>query len=114
MRPQTEMLAGILAIGAATIAILLSAGHAEAELQHAASMRPDVLSCDTDAECAALPPCALKPGCDGGPTSRPYALVGYGCAGADRPLYRDEEDEFPAPCARIESTFLTIALESAQ
>ena len=24
-------------------------------------------SCDTDAECAATPPCVLTPGCDGGP-----------------------------------------------
>jgi len=23
--------------------------------------------CSTDAECAALPPCVLTPGCDGGP-----------------------------------------------
>ena len=28
-------------------------------------------------------------------------LVGYGCEGADGPIYRNQEDEFPA-CERIE------------
>lgn len=58
-------------------------------------------NCDTDAECAALPPCKLKPGCDGGPNTEPYRLVGYGCVGAAGPIYRDEEDEFPR-CKVIE------------
>jgi hypothetical protein len=58
--------------------------------------------CDTDSSCAALPQCALKPGCNGGPDSEPFRLVGYGCDGAPGPLYRDEENEFPA-CERIEA-----------
>jgi hypothetical protein len=64
------------------------------------------MSCDGDAECAALPACATKPGCDGGPNTQPWRLVGYGCAGANgQPLFRDEEDEFPASgCAVIEGT----------
>lgn len=63
-------------------------------------------TCDTDAECAALPPCALKPGCDGGPYSQPYRLAGYGCEGMapGAVLYADEEDHFPR-CRRIEPTF---------
>lgn len=65
-----------------------------------------VAACDTDAQCAELPACALKPGCDGTPATAPFRLVGYGCAGSRAPLYRDEEDEFPAGgCARIEPTF---------
>lgn len=28
--------------------------------------------CDTDSECAALPRCYLKPGCDGGPNTNPW------------------------------------------
>jgi hypothetical protein len=59
-------------------------------------------TCDTDAECAALPPCALKPGCDGGPDTQPFRLVGYECEGAKGPLYRDEEDEFPK-CGEIKA-----------
>jgi len=58
-------------------------------------MKELTFTCDTDEECAALPPCALKPGCDGGPDSEPYRLVGYDCVGATQPLYGDEEDEFP-------------------
>lgn len=58
-------------------------------------------ACDTDSECAALPQCALKPGCDGGPDSAPFRLVGYGCDGATAPLFRDEESDFPR-CDRIE------------
>lgn len=62
------------------------------------------MSCDTDAQCAALPACAAKPGCDGTPWTQPARLIGYGCAGASGPLYRDEEDEFPAGgCRSIEA-----------
>jgi hypothetical protein len=31
--------------------------------------------CDTDAECAATPPCVLTPGCDGSPYREPYAWL---------------------------------------
>lgn len=65
-----------------------------------AKMERLVFGCDTDAECAALPPCALKPGCDGGPDTEPFRLVGYDCEGASGPLYRDEEDQFPR-CGEI-------------
>jgi hypothetical protein len=68
---------------------------------HELAQAPDSFECSTDAECAALPPCALKPGCDGGPNSEPYRLIGYGCRGSAVPLYRDHEDEFPAPCRDI-------------
>lgn len=82
-------------------------------------MQPDKMqrvtfNCDTDAECAALPPCLLKQqayeqgkssaGCDGGPNTHPYRLVGYDCKGATVPLYRDEEDEFPQ-CKAIEAVW---------
>lgn len=64
------------------------------------------MSCDTDEECAKLPACALKPGCDGSPATEPFRLVGYGCDGGRIvvPIYRDEEDEFPGPCVAIEGT----------
>lgn len=65
------------------------------------SMRPVTFHCDTDYGCSLLPPCYLKPGCDGSPYTEPYRLVGYDCQWAVVPLYRDEEDEFPK-CGRIE------------
>ena len=63
------------------------------------------VNCDTDEQCAATPACALKPGCDGSPATEPYHLVGIGCMGGliAFPIYRDEEDEFPAPCMAIEA-----------
>jgi len=73
-------------------------------LRPTAPMKHLTFNCDTDEECAALPPCKLKPGCDGGPDTEPYRLVGYDCDGYRVPIYRDEEDEFPH-CKAIEPTF---------
>jgi hypothetical protein len=88
------------------ILIALGAGLmvAPETVTHLERQSAPVLDCDTDAECAALPPCALKPGCDGTPWTEPYRLVGYGCEGAGGVLYADEEDHFPR-CRRIEPTF---------
>lgn len=92
------------------LALTIAAGAALMSLPELASftlraMEPrPVFACDTDAECAALPPCALKPGCDGGPDSEPFRLVGYGCQGHAGRLFADEEDSFP-PCRYIVPTF---------
>lgn len=68
------------------------------------AMQPRTFNCDTDSECANLPPCKLKLTCDGGPNTEPFRLVGYDCQWALGPIYRDEEDEFPK-CGRIEGVF---------
>lgn len=96
--------AALLALGFVSIggAVLIGAS----TLDRRAELTAAPFACTTDAECAATPPCATKPGCDGSPATEPYRLVGYGCAGSTAPLYRDEEDEFPAEgCERIEATF---------
>lgn len=69
-----------------------------------ARMQRVTFDCDTDYQCAQLPPCKLKEGCDGGPYTEPYRLVGYDCQWAFGPIYRDEEDEFPL-CGEITRVF---------
>jgi hypothetical protein len=54
-------------------------------------------SCETDSECY-----AVAGPWDKGTYPDEFALVGWGCEGAgDKPLFRNEEDEFPR-CDRIE------------
>lgn len=87
------MKVGILALLVFTLASCVKPG-----------MERLTFECDTDYECSQTPPCALKPGCDGGPDSEPYRLVGYDCEGALVPLYYDNEDEFPT-CKEIVPTW---------
>lgn len=66
-------------------------------------------SCDTDAECAALPQCARDPQCDGGPVNGPrraVILVGTGCGPQRVIMVAGEEDEFPVSCQHIEAHYL--------
>lgn len=95
-----------LALAASAAALVAGLGVVELALPGAqvVSMQRLSFECDTDEQCAATPPCAKKPGCDGSPYTEPYALVGYDCVGAVTPLYRDEEDEFPR-CGEIIPTW---------
>jgi hypothetical protein len=111
------VLAGILASGAllerAWGGELLPDGRAKPHAVTArweASDGPELHgSCDTDAECAALPQCRRDPTCDGGPVNMPrraVVLVGVGC-GPDRVIMvAGEEDEFPERCEAIEAHYL--------
>jgi hypothetical protein len=107
MNRTTRNTAILGAIAGPVLALALAA-FALASTHKAETIQTD---CDTDSSCAALPQCALKPGCNGGPDSEPFRLVGYGCEGA-RPgqlFYADEEDLFPGKCARIEVISYSVA-----
>lgn len=65
--------------------------------------------CDTDAECAATPPCMADRRCDGGPVNGPrvtVVLIGVGCGPKLQTMVAREEDEFGTTCQAIEAAWL--------